>query len=223
MKLSDCIDFSFFHQDYFEGVSDNETEYILCRNTNIPYYIDDQIENNNKEKLKCIKKAGNFLKFLDNAKRSGNEYVKLKNKYLTDNEYFKTNHAVFYKSDKYFLFFFRLCYESDSLEMSIASLIDYTTNEYIFIGTDSEHYFIHTNTFTYVDSSGIANSDYFLIDPQNDNDSGNSNSNSNSDSDEKNTSKSNNNANCLTSRSKPMIVINAMENILEYLIESMDQ
>jgi len=218
MKLKDFVDFSFFDQENFEGVSDNETGYILCATPNIPYYLDHEIEHSKKDKKKCIDKSRNFLDFIDQAKNfiDENPTTKLKNNYLTDNDNFEIVHSVFYKSEPYYLFFLNLNYESDSLQFSITGLINTETNEYIFIGSDSEHYFIHTDTFTYADSSGIANADYFLIYPDEDDYTFEPDD---SDSDENNVSESK----YLTSKSDPSTIILAMQNTLEYLIGTMKQ
>jgi hypothetical protein len=104
------------------------------------------------------------------------------------------------------------------MNLSVTGLIDSTTNKYLFIGSDEEKYFIHADTFTYADSSGIALCDYYQIDPNID-DCGNGDfdDDDNDDNDENIEAKKNH----LQSNSGPTIIIGSMTNTLEYLIKSM--
>lgn len=215
MKFKDCIDFSFFHSDHFERVSCGETRYILCRNVDVPHYIDHQIENDKKDKKQWIARASDCLILCDDARDFivDNGSIKLKNAYLEKNDHFEIVHNTFYKSKPYLLFFCKLCYDSDTFDVSLCGLINGETKEYIFIGSDVEHYFVHTNTFTYADSNGIANGDYFFIDPKQSDDR--------DDSDDAEQSDDCDDTKYLTSGSKPTVIIDAMRNTLEYLIETM--
>ena len=164
MKLNELIDFSYFAVNNFEGISDNDTSYIINANQDVPYFIDHEIENNPKDRKACTKLLVKYFDFL--GAEAGdiicdNPYTELKNTYLDEDA---LEECCFYKASPYYIFFFRI--NHDETQLSLTGIIKNDGLKYIFIGAEGEKYFIHTDKFTYVDSSGIAHSDFTLIDPR---------------------------------------------------------
>jgi len=205
MNLNKVVNFSYFDAEELEGISDNDTSYILYeRDDDLPYYVDHQIQNRKGDRKKCIKQSNKYLEFINNVSQHLNENTctKLKNKYISESsENFSLDQHIFYKSSPYYIFFIRLVYGDDDATVSLLGIIDTNTEEYIFLGSENEHYFVHTDLFSYADSSGIADMDLFMINPN----------------------KSDNDDNILLSTHKPEIIIYSALNTLEYIIETMDK
>lgn len=161
--LKKLIDFEKFDVDDYEEIDDNGTEYILCKtkNEDIPYYIDHEIEHSKKDQKEMIKKSDELREFVNKATHE--EFKKLKNTFLKKSDNYKVIYNAFYESITYNVLFFCLYYESSTV--SLTGIINKTTEEYLFIGCRDEHYFIHSDKFSYGDSSGEANCDGFFIDP----------------------------------------------------------
>jgi hypothetical protein len=171
-KLRELIDFEYFNQDNFESISDNEDKYIIGKeNDMIPYYIDHLVEHNKSDRKFVNDQINNYIKFIEiMLSHDLNGSTKLKDIYiLSDSPYYKKDHFVTYKMGNYYIMFMRLEYEDESKEISLTGIIHNNLDKpkYIFIGSESENYFIHTDTFSYADSSGIAESSGYIIDPEN--------------------------------------------------------
>lgn len=197
MQLAQLIDFSMFNDNNFESISDNRTTYIKIRNKKADYYIDHEIENYKEERNKCIKKATQMAEQLRSIKIDSHKFKKLKNTYL-HGEDFEINQQIFYRSESYYIFFFRLVYEDVTL--GLTAVLNRSAKEYFIIGSDDEKYFIHSHLFTYADSNGIASCDQFLVDPA---------------------EMDSSDAVALTSESTPEEIHNCICNTTSYLIQSM--
>jgi hypothetical protein len=209
-KLRELINFDYFDQDNFESISDNEDKYIIGKdNDKIPYYIDHIIEHKKSDRKFVNDQINNYNKFIElMSSRDLSQSVKLKDIYISsDSECYKKDHFVAYKLGNYYIMFMRLEYEDDSNEVSLAGVIQNTLDKpkYIFIGSESEKYFIHANTFSYADSSGIAESSGFVTDPENWKGHGSDNDDS-KDSDA-----------FLTSKSNSETILISLKNALAYI------
>ena len=162
--LKQLIDFTKFDVDDYEEIADNGTEYILCKtkHENIPYYIDHEIEHNYKEQKEMIEKTDVLCEFVDKATHE--EFKKL-NTCIKKSDNYKIKYNAFYESKTYYVLFFSLNYEEEGITLSLTGIINKNTEEYLFIGCRDEHYFIHSNEFSYGDSAGEANCDIYVINP----------------------------------------------------------
>lgn len=161
-KLTDFIDFPYIFDNMCE-VIDNDTSYIKCRNENVPYYIDYQMTKREKKKfVTCAKQSIEYVEDIM-ADISSSKCSKLVDKYLVHDE-INSKDSAFYKILPYYLYYFRITTDENSFAMT--AIINSSTEEYIIVGSGGENFFIHTNQFSFGDSSGIAMSDYYMIDPE---------------------------------------------------------
>lgn len=161
-KLMDFIDFQYI-LDNMEEIIDDDTLYIKCRSDNVPYYIDYQMEK--LEKKKFLNYAKQTIKYIQNVmiEIAPKKCSKLVEKYLIHDE-INSKESAFYKIIPYYLFYFRI--ETDENTFAMTAIINSSTKEYIIVGSGGENFYIHTNKFSFGDSSGIATYDYYMIDPE---------------------------------------------------------
>ena len=165
--LKKLIDFTKFDVDDYEDIDDNGTEYILCKtkHEDIPYYIDHEIEHSKNDQKNMLKLSDELHEFVNKISQSNEEFKKLKNTFLKKSDNYKIKYNAFYESTTCYVLFFSLNYEEEDRILSLTGIINKTTEEYLFIGCRDEHYFIHSDKFSYGDSSGEAICDIYVINP----------------------------------------------------------